>query len=59
MRLNLRLRDDMRQRVAYAWKAAVTPGWGEWLQWRLPRRLFFLYWALRPLRLARKYWGLS
>jgi hypothetical protein len=57
MSMNLRLRDHIRQRVVYAWKATVTPGWGEWVQWRLPRSLFFLYWALRPLRLVRKYWG--
>jgi hypothetical protein len=55
LRLNLRLRDSTRQRIAYAWKTAMTPGWGEWLEWRLPRRLFFLYRLLRPLRLLRKY----
>ncbi|HEX3062069.1 MAG TPA: nucleotidyltransferase family protein [Usitatibacter sp.] len=57
LRLNLSLRDHARQRISFAWRLAVTPGWGEWLRWRLPRGLFFLYWLLRPLRLARKYWS--
>jgi hypothetical protein len=53
-RTELALRDSTRQRAAWLLGLA-RPTPGDWQWCRLPRPLFFLYWALRPLRLARKY----
>jgi hypothetical protein len=50
----LALCDSWRRRlVRVARLARPTPG--DWQWTRLPRRLAFLYWALRPVRLALKY----
>ena len=54
-RLQVELLDTARQRLSYVAMLALTPALGDLEQWHLPRALFFLYWALRPLRLARKY----
>lgn len=53
--LNLRLRESPARRVRYFLGTLLTPGWGEWLRWPLPRALFFLYYPLRAARLAAKY----
>jgi hypothetical protein len=53
--LNVCLQDGAVARARYAWRAAVTPGWGEWVRWRLPPALGFLYLPLRFARLAAKY----
>lgn len=52
---NMRLHDSALDAMAYAVRLALTPGWGEWVRWRLPRPLFPLYWLLRPVRLFAKY----
>jgi hypothetical protein len=51
----LRMCDGSMQRAVLLADTAVAPGWGEWTRWRLPRSLFFLYPALRPVRLVAKY----
>ena len=53
--LNLRLHQGGARRIRYALRLALAPRWGEWLRWRLPRPLFFLYFPLRLARLAGKY----
>jgi hypothetical protein len=54
LRVELALRDSTLQRALWLLgRARPTPG--DWQWCRLPRPLFFLYWPLRPLRLAKKY----
>jgi Uncharacterised nucleotidyltransferase len=54
LRAELALCDSWSRRVArIAGLARPTPG--DWQWTRLPRRLAFLYWVLRPARLALKY----
>jgi hypothetical protein len=54
LRLQLALCDDRPQRAAMlAASARPTPGDWEWV--RLPAGFSWLYWLLRPLRLAAKY----
>jgi len=54
LRAELALCDSWLRRVArVARLARPTPG--DWQWTRLPRRLAFLYWPLRPVRLALKY----
>lgn len=52
---SLRLCDGAAQRTALLAVTALTPGWGEWTRWRLPRPFFFLYPLLRGMRLFAKY----
>jgi hypothetical protein len=55
IRLDLRLCDTAKQRALKLLAAVFVPRWGDWLEWRLPRALFALYYPLRLVRLARKY----
>jgi len=55
--LDLRLREDPRDRVAYLWRLATTPTWGDWEWIDLHGRRSWAYVALRPIRLLSKYGG--
>jgi hypothetical protein len=50
-----RTQDSLFNRLRYAWRFAASPTHGDWELLRLPRPLFFLHYALRPLRLAASY----
>ncbi len=54
----LQARERWRDRTGYLWglgKIYLTPTSNDWEAVRLPDRLFFLYYALRPLRVGVKY----
>ena len=52
---HIRMRERFRDRSRYCWRLAVTTTAGDWTSIKIPRPLFFLYYPLRPLRLAGKY----
>ena len=49
-RMKERVSDRIRDSLFHAW-TAVSPSPAEWERWPLPDPFFFLYYALRPLRL--------
>jgi hypothetical protein len=51
-RFQLRALDGRRARVDYCWIRSVAPTVQDWQWVRLPDSLYFLYYLLRPLRLA-------
>ena len=53
--LQLRMRERRRDRLRSSLRLAATPRVYDWMFLPLPDRLFFLYYLLRPLRLAGKY----
>jgi hypothetical protein len=53
--LQLRMRERKRDRLRSSLRLAATPRVYDWMFLPLPDRLFFLYYLLRPLRLAGKY----
>jgi hypothetical protein len=53
--LQLRMRERKRDRIGFGLRLAATPRVYDWMLVPLPNRLFFLYYFLRPLRLAGKY----
>ena len=55
LRLHLRLRERWRDRVRHCFWLAVTPTSEDWLQHPLPPAWHWLHFALRPVRLMRKY----
>ena len=55
LRLNLAMLDRPRQRIRLVAETVLHPSLVEWMQWPLPRALFFLYPALRVVRLSAKY----
>ena len=54
-RIQVALLDTTAQRRRYLATLAFAPALGDLERWRLPPTLFFLYWLLRPLRLAQAY----
>ncbi len=54
---HLRVRERWRDRARYAWYVVTTPSTSDWRLVRLPASLHFLYYLVRPLRLAVKYAG--
>ena len=52
---HMRMRERLRDRSRYCWRLAVTTTAGDWTAIKIPRPLFFLYYLLRPLRLAWKH----
>ena len=56
-RFNLRLIERARTRALYYLDLLATPTPLEWEFVRLPDRLFFLYYLVRPLRLVLKHAG--
>jgi len=53
--LNLRMRERKRDRIGSCLRLILTPRSYDWMSLSLPESLFFLYYLLRPVRLARKY----
>jgi hypothetical protein len=53
--LHLRMRERKRDRLRSCLRLAVTPRSYDWMFLPLPDSLFFLYYPLRPFRLAGKY----
>ena len=51
-RFQLRALDDGKARLNYCWIRAAAPTVQDWQWVRLPDSLYFLYYALRPVRLA-------
>ncbi|MDP6525616.1 MAG: nucleotidyltransferase family protein [Kiritimatiellia bacterium] len=54
MRFRLAVRERLRDRVLYVLRIACTPSYGDWKAVRLPRKLYALYYVIRPFRLALK-----
>jgi hypothetical protein len=52
---HLKARERMRDRVRYCLSLAIAPTFGDWDSVNLPSFLSFLYYVLRPVRLAGKY----
>ena len=55
VRYNLRLEGRLPRYLHLAARSLFEPGLGDWLQWRVPPVLRFLYYPLRLARLAAKY----
>jgi hypothetical protein len=51
-RFQLRALDGRKARVGYCWIRSVAPTVQDWQWVRLPDTLYFLYYVLRPVRLA-------
>lgn len=52
---HVRIRERWRDRARYVWFVVTTPNAADWRVVRLPARLQFLYYVVRPFRLAVKY----
>ncbi len=52
---HLRARERLADRIRYCLRLALTPTVGDFELVSLPATLYFLYYVLRPIRLARKY----
>jgi hypothetical protein len=52
---HLRARERLADRSRYCLRLVSTPTAGDFELVSLPARLSFLYYVLRPIRLARKY----
>ena len=55
VRLHLAMRERKRDKLKSCLRLLTTPRVADWKLRPLPASLFFLYYALRPLRLAGKY----
>jgi hypothetical protein len=53
--IHMKMRERLRDKVRYLVRLATTHTVGDWMALPLPKPFFFLYYALRPIRLARKY----
>jgi len=53
--LDLRMRERHRDRIRSCLRLVLTPRSYDWMSVSLPESLFFLYYLVRPVRLARKY----
>lgn len=53
--LTLNMRERRRDKLRFCFRLITTPRRFDWLAVSLPDRFFFLYYVLRPLRLAGKY----
>ena len=53
--LHLKMRERLRDRARYCLRFALATTVGDLTSVRMPRAVFFLYYPLRPLRLAGKY----
>ena len=53
-RFHIQIRERIRDKVRRTLLPAITPSYGDWKAMRLPARLFFLYYLLRPFRLVWK-----
>jgi len=57
VRIHLAMREEKRDKLASFVRLLATPRVDDWKLLPLPGSLFFLYYALRPIRLAGKYAG--
>ncbi len=55
LRLYFRMRDRRRDQIKTYLRLLATPRTNDWMAVSLPHSLFFLYYPLRPLRLAAKF----
>lgn len=53
---HVKIRERVRDKLRFGLYTAIVPSAGDRLLVGLPPALTFLYYVLRPLRLARKYW---
>lgn len=53
--LHLKMREHASDRARHVLRLAVTPTVGDWERVSLPQALGFLYYLVRPVRLASKY----
>jgi hypothetical protein len=53
--LDLKMRERQRDRIRSCLRLILTPRSYDWMSLSLPESLFFFYYLLRPVRLARKY----
>jgi hypothetical protein len=53
--IHMKMRERLRDKVRYLVLLATTHTVGDWMAMPLPKPLFFLYYVLRPIRLARNY----
>ena len=54
-RLHMRMRERWRDRITYGFRLSLGTTVGDWTSLKMPRSLFFLYYLLRPVRLAGKF----
>jgi hypothetical protein len=54
-RLHMRMRERWWDRVTYGLRLSLGTTVGDWTSLKMPRSLFFLYYLLRPVRLAGKF----
>src|SRR5215208_2144833 len=53
--IHMKMRERLRDKVQYLVRFATTHTVGDWMALPLPKPFFFLYYVLRPIRLARTY----
>jgi hypothetical protein len=53
--IHMKMRERLRDKVRYLVRFATTHTVGDWMALTLPKPFFFLYYVLRPIRLARTY----
>jgi len=53
--IHMKMRELLRDKVRYVVRFATTHHVGAWMALPLPKPFFFLYYVLRPIRLARNY----
>ena len=53
--IHMKMRERLRDKVRYLVRLATTHTVGDWMALPLPKPFFFLYYVLRPIRLARDY----
>jgi len=53
--IHMKMRERLRDKVRYLIRFATTHTVGDWMTLPLPKPFFFLYYVLRPIRLARTY----
>jgi hypothetical protein len=53
--IHMKMRERLRDKVRYLVRFATTHTVGDWMALPLPKPFFFLYYVLRPIRLARNY----
>jgi Uncharacterised nucleotidyltransferase len=54
-KLHIRMRERPSDRFRYVLRLLLNTTVGDWTAMKIPRSLFFLYYLVRPLRLAGKY----
>jgi Uncharacterised nucleotidyltransferase len=53
--IHMKMRERLRDKVRYLVRLAMTHTVGDWMALPLPKPFFFLYYVLRPIRLARNH----